>query len=177
MLYNAGELSSADSVTFPESLRYKTLTSHRPVYGGGGIMPDFFVPIDTSFLSDYHNKLINRGILNFFTLNYVDDNRSELFNKYPDIETFLNNFQVDEDMLADLISYAAKEDVPLNEEEFGISKERIRLIVKAFLARDLWDTSGFYEVLNTSSPSVLKAREVLESLEIYQALLQDKEGT
>ena len=75
-----------------------------------------------------------------------------------------------------MASDAAEEDIPLNEEELAISGERIRLIVKAFLARDLWNTSEFYEVLNTTSPSVLKAREVLESHDIYQALLQDKEG-
>ena len=139
-------------------------------------MPDFFVPIDTSFLSDYHNKLLNRGVLNFFTLNYVDDNRGALFAEYPDIEAFLNDFQVDDDMLEGLTRYAVEEDIPLDEEGFQVSRERIRLIVKAFLARDLWNTSEFYEVLNSSSPSVLKAREVLESHEIYQALLQDKEG-
>lgn len=174
--YNAGELSSADSVTFPESLRYQTLTSHRPVYGGGGIMPDFFVPLDTSFQSDYHNKLLFQGVLNFFALNYVDDNRNGLFAEYPDIEAYMYNFQVDDDMLINLTRYAAEENIPLNEEEFEISRERLRLVVKAFIARDLWSTSEFYEVLNSSSPSVLKAREVLESREIYQALLQDMAG-
>jgi carboxyl-terminal processing protease len=172
--FNAGELSNADSADFPKSLRYQTLINQRPVYGGGGIMPDYFVPIDTSFVSDYHNKLLNRGILNFFVLNYVDGHRLELHSQYPNIDSFLDGFEVDDAMFKDLTQYATDEGVPFDEEDFKISKDRISLTISAFLARDLWNTSEFYEVLNKSNPSVLKARELLESGEKYQALLEEK---
>jgi len=174
--YNAGELSSADSVTFPDAMKYRTLTARRLVYGGGGIMPDYFVPIDTSFISEYHNKLLNRGILNLFVLNFVDMHRGELLSGFPDIDTFHKDYPVPDSMLGDLNKYAEGEGITLNEEEFGISRERIRLLVKSFLARDLWNSSGFYQVLNTYNPSVLKAVEVLEGHDTYQALLQVKKG-
>ena len=172
--YNAGELSYADSVVFPESLRYQTLTSHRPVYGGGGIMPDFFVPLDTGFVSEYYNNLFNRGVLNYFALKYTDDLRDELHSQYPSFNDFLENFNVSDDMMKDLTEYGIAEGLPLNEEDFEISSERIGLVLKAYLARDLWNTNEFYQVMNTCNPSVMKAIEVLESFEIYQALLQVK---
>lgn len=172
--YNMGELLHSDSVVFPESLKYQTLVSQRPVYGGGGIMPDFFVPLDTTFNSGYYNRLLSRGIINFFTLSYVDDHRQELKAKYPTFQSFLDDFTIKDKILEDMIAYAADEDLPFDEEDFDISREHIRLVLKAYVARDLWNSSEFYQVFNTSNPSVLKAIEVLNGQDIYQALLQPK---
>ncbi|KPL17351.1 MAG: peptidase S41 [Bacteroides sp. SM1_62] len=173
--YNAGELLHSDSIVFPESLKYQTLVTRRPVYGGGGIMPDYFVPLDTTYNSEYYNRLLNRGIINFFTLSYVDDHRVELHAKYPTFQSFLVGFTISDKILEDLTTYASEEDLAFSEEDFNVSREHIRLVLKSYIARDLWSTSEFYQVYNTNNPSVLKAIEVLEGQDIYQALLQSKQ--
>ncbi len=170
---NNGELSSADSIVFPESLKYQTLVSKRTVYGGGGIMPDYFVPIDTTFQSDYYRKLINKGILNTFSLNYVDNNRKKLHNKYEQIDSFITNFEITGDLMKDLTEFAEKEGLALDEEDLAISEENIKLVLKSYIARDLWDTNEFYQVINKSNHSLHKAIEVLEENELYQAALQN----
>ncbi len=172
--YNNGELSSEDSVHFPDSQKYRTLQSKRPVYGGGGIMPDYFVPLDTSFISDYYNKLVNRGILNFFLLSYVDDHRNELTSKYPSFDSFRDEFQVNDRLLNELTAYAEDQDLAFEEGDYQVSREHMRLMVKAYMARDLWNTSEFYEIVNEENPSVIKAIEVLANQALYQALLQEK---
>ncbi len=172
--YNSGELTSEDSIHFPVSQKFRTLTSHRPVYGGGGIMPDYFVPLDTSFISDYYNRMVNRGILNFFILSYVDNHRMEFLENYPDFDKFRDEFLVSDEILDQLTRYAAEQDLAFNEEEYSVSREHIRLMVKAYMARDLWNTSEFYEIVNAENPSVLKALEVLGDRALYQALLQEK---
>ena len=136
-------------------------------------MPDYFVPIDTSFISDYYSKLVQRGILNFFVLSYVDDNRSSLLKKYPDFNKFKNNFQVSKQMIEELISYATEEGLEYNSDDFEASGDYIKLLTKAYVARDLWNTSEFYEIINEENPSVIKAIEVLDGPGINQALLQD----
>ncbi len=173
--YNMGELLNSDSIVFPESLKYQTLVSQRPVYGGGGIMPDFFVPLDTTYNSRYYSRLLNKGIINFFTLSYVDDHRKELHEKYPTFQSFLDGFTIKDKILEDMIAYATEEDLEYDKEDFDISREHIRLVLKAYVARDLWNSSEFYQVFNTTNPSVLKAIEVLNGQDIYQALLQSKQ--
>jgi carboxyl-terminal processing protease len=172
--YNSGELTNGDSIHFPVSQKYSTLVSHRPVYGGGGIMPDYFVPLDTSYISDYYNKLVNRGILNFFVLSYVDEHRDEIHARYPEFSKFRDEFQVSDQMLDELTTYAAEQDLPFDAGDFGVSREHMRMMMKAYIARDLWTTSESYEIANQENPSVMKAMEVLDGQGIYQALLQQK---
>jgi carboxyl-terminal processing protease len=173
--YNMGELLHSDSIVFPESLKYQTLVSQRPVYGGGGIMPDNFVPLDTTYNSRYYSRLLGRGIINFFTLSYVDDHREELQAKYPTFQSFLDGFTINSEILEDLIAYASDQDLDYNKEDYDVSREHIRLVLKAYIARDLWNSSEFYEVFNTSNPSVLKAIEVLDGQDVYQDLLGSKQ--
>ncbi len=171
--YNSGELSSEDSIHFPDSIRFRTLVSKRPVYGGGGIMPDYFVPLDTSFISTYYSQLVQKGILNFFVLSYVDDHRNELMAKYPTFPEFRDKFSISKQFINELCSYAEQEDLPFNEDDFKVSGEYIKLLAKAYMSRDLWNTSEFYEIINKENPSLIKALEVLDAYDLYQALLQD----
>jgi carboxyl-terminal processing protease len=120
--YNSGELSSADSIKFPESQQYRTLSLNRTVYGGGGIMPDYFVPVDTSAYTDYYGRLINRGIFNRFMLQYVDNHRKELLSRYAEFDTFNRKYQASEKEMDALVSFATKEDLEFKEEEWEISK-------------------------------------------------------
>jgi len=170
--FNNGELTSSDSIVFPDSLRYKTLNSGRVVYGGGGIMPDYFVPLDTSYQSDYYRRLINKGILNLFVLNYVDDNRENLNARYPDFNAFNVRFEVTDDIISQLSAYAESQDLTWNDSDFSRSEEHIKTVIKAYVARDLWNSSEFYQVYNTKDESYLKAIEVLKDTNKYQAALQ-----
>jgi carboxyl-terminal processing protease len=170
--YNKGELSSADSNVFPESQKFRTLTTGRIVFGGGGIMPDYFVPLDTSYQSDYYRKLVNRGILNLFVLNYVDANRAKLHSRYPDFSTFDAKFELTDEILDQLTAYAANNGLARNDSDFARSRDQIITVIKAYMARDIWDSSDFYQIYNTRNETYLKAIEVLKDDSEYQAALQ-----
>ncbi|HDR67764.1 MAG TPA: S41 family peptidase, partial [Bacteroidaceae bacterium] len=169
--YNKGELNSSDSIIFPESQRYKTLVLNRTVYGGGGIMPDCFVPIDTTSYSVYYRDLMNRGIFNQFILKYVDNHRGELKRSYPDFRTYKNHYEPSEPLLNELIGFAGEEGLTFNEKQWNISKSQIKLLVKGYIARDLFETGSFYEIYNESDPLYLKAVEILENPGLHQAKL------
>lgn len=172
--YNNGELLYKDSTHFPDSLKYYTLKDSRIVYGGGGIMPDFFIPIDTLYYSDYYRSLISKGILNQFTLNYVDNNRAKLNRTYHEFVVFQNNFEVTDKLLDDLKKYAENEGLPVNEEGLETSSGKIKLLMKAYIARDLWTTSEFYEIVNEQEPRYKKAIDICDNWDSYKALLMRK---
>ena len=166
--YQHGEFNSQDSIEFPDSLKYKTLINHRIVFGGGGIMPDIFVPMDTSFYSDYFSDLVRKGILNQFVLEYVDKNRKSLSSEYPDFNLYKKTFVVDQDFLEKLVRYAENENLPRNHDELELSESRIALTLKAYIARDLWSTSEFYEIINEQDRNFRKAVEVMNHWETYE---------
>jgi carboxyl-terminal processing protease len=169
--YNNGELSSADSIVFPESQRYKTLALDRTVYGGGGIMPDYFVPVDTTSYSAYYRQLINKGIFNRFILQYVDEHRDDLLAEYPDFKSFQIDYQPSQEQLDALMAYAASENLPFVQEQWDISLDQISLLMKGYMARDLWSMAHFYEVYNTSNDVFNKAVEILnDPSTVYQKL-------
>ena len=169
--YNNGELNSADSIEFPESQRYQTLTLNRTVYGGGGIMPDYFVPVDTTSYSDYYRQLINKGIFNRFILQYVDEHRNDYQENYPDFEVFKMEYQPSQEQLDALVAYADTEDLPFEQEQWDISSDQISLLMKGYVARDLWSMAHFYEVFNSSNEVFIKAVEILnDPTMVYQKL-------
>ena len=169
--YNNGELTSSDSIEFPESQRFKTLGLNRTVYGGGGIMPDYFVPMDTSSYSNYYRQLINMGIFNRFVLQYVDDHRNEFLREYPDFNYFNVNFEPSLEQLAELIAFAGEEKLEFNEKEWNISKDHIALLFKGYMARDLFGTGNFYEVFNPTNDVFNKAVETLDNPLLHQRKL------
>ena len=169
--YNNGELNSADSIVFPESQRYQTLTLNRTVYGGGGIMPDYFVPVDTTSYSDYYRQLINKGIFNRFVLQYVDEHRNDYLENYPDFEVFKREYQPGQEQMDALVAYADTEDLPFEQEQWDISSDQISLLMKGYVARDLWSMAHFYEVYNSSNEVFIKAVEILnDPTMVYQKL-------
>ncbi len=179
--YNNGELSNEDSIHFPDSLKYLTLNKKRAVYGGGGIMPDIFVPIDTTGYSDYYRDLIRKGILNHFVIQYLDENRSELEEKYLDnkkildqnngFDAFNKEFEVTDKMLDDLVNFAEEKKLTLNQEEFKISEKQIRINVKALISRDIWDSNEFFQIINQLDPIFLEAVKVIEDDKLYESKL------
>ncbi len=170
--YRNGELSGKDKKLFADSLKYNTLVKKRVVYGGGGILPDVLVPIDTSNYSEYYRSLLSRGILNQFILDWVDVHRKELKNNYPSFEVFNKNFEISSQTKNELLAYSEKEGLAYDQKGFETSESIIKLLLKAYIARDLWDTSEFYHVYNPSDPIFGKAIEVIEHEKFYESKLQ-----
>ena len=171
--YNSGELSNQDSIHFHENEKFNTLKNKRKVYGGGGIMPDIFVPIDTSGMSNYFSHLIRKGILNLYSINYIDKNRGKMKEIYPNFNVFKENFVVTDEIFNDLIFFAKNEGVKYNEEDFLTSKMNIITSIKSNIALNFWGTSQYFEIINQDSNAFLKALEVIESKEIYSQQLKE----
>jgi len=159
--YKHGELSNKDSIHFSDSLKYFTLVKKRLVYGGGGIMPDIFVALDTADNTEYFSSIIRKGTLNKFVLNYIDTHREELKRNYPVFSSFDKNFSIDNQILDDLVAFAKKEGISENKDQFQKSKKQIVNLLKAYIARDVWDTNEFFEIMNQDNPVILKALETL----------------
>ena len=169
-----GELTSTDSIHFPDSLKFHTLIANRTVYAGGGIMPDVFVPFDTTFFTDYHFNLRRARIFNRMSISYVDKNRKELNKKYPDIHKFKDNFFITDAILQDLIEFAENEMVKFNEEQYIKSKEFISLELKAYIASDLFSNKEYYQIINERNESLQKALQLINADEQYYRLLKGK---
>ena len=166
-----GEYFHADSIHFPDSLRYKT-DGGRIVYGGGGIMPDIFMPADTTFNSKLYTNLIRKGVLNKYTVDYAMLHRDELKKEYPEFQQFNKNFKVTDDMIDALKQRANSEKVEWNEEEYQRSQKYIKLQVKALIARNVWEMQQYYEVTLNEDTTVAKAIEVLSNEKQYRLLLR-----
>jgi len=172
--FNNGEYAHKDSIHFPDSLKYYTLRNTRLVYGGGGIMPDYFVSIDTSHYSDYYNQLLRKRTLDQFVLEYVDYNRKKLIGQYPDISAFKDNFEIQQSFIDQFIDYSEKKGVPFDDKGFIVSKSQIERMLKAYVARDLWSNSEFYEISNESDPKFETAVTILSNWDKYEAMLLNK---
>jgi len=160
--YNRGEMMSADSIHFPDSLKCTTLKKGRTVYGGGGIMPDYFVPVDTTLFTKYHSQLSNKGVLLKVHFQLIDAHREKWTKKYDDYAVFNKDFDLDADMMQQLIEEGEKEGVKFNEEQYKKSESLIKLQLKALIARDLWDMNEYYHTINVVNESVNKAVELLD---------------
>jgi len=162
--YSNGELFSKDSISFPDSLKYKTLVKGRTVYGGGGIMPDYFVPADTSYYSDYYSNLIRKGIISEFMNNMSDQNRNSWIAKYKKFEQFEKNFKVDDKMVNDLVAYAATKNLPLDQKGLETSSAELRIVMKALVAKTIFGTTAYYRVVNSErDETYAKALELIRS--------------
>lgn len=167
--FKHGELVSKDSISFPDSLKFYT-PNKRLVYGGGGIMPDIFIPLDTTRLNDYHTDLLRKGVLNKFTFDWVDRNRDHLKKTYPKVSDFKTNFKVDKKLMDEFISFADKEGVKKNDKAIEQSKALIESELQALIARDVFNNEAFYEVLNETNESYLKALEILKDNSLFKKL-------
>lgn len=164
--FEHGELYSADSIHFADSLKYKTLRKQRVVYGGGGIMPDYFVPLDTTQYTRFHRQLAARSYIINANLKYIDVNRKQLRNRFATFADFNARYEVPESFVNDVLEAAAKDNIkPKDEQELQQTLPRLRLQLKALVARDLWDMSEYFQVINEENPIVRKAVELFEQAE------------
>ena len=157
-----GELTSPDSIHFADSLKYETLQRHRTVYGGGGIMPDYFVPLDTTRYTAYHRQLAAKSVIIQQNLRYVDSHRQQLKTKYPSFEKFKKHFEVPQTLIGAVINEGDSLGVkPKDEAELQKTLPYLKLQLKALIARDLWDMSEYFSVINEESEIVKKALEII----------------
>lgn len=157
----SGEFFSADSIKFPDSLKYETRITKRTVYGGGGIMPDIFVPLDTSENSRYFSDLIRVGVQNDWSMSYANAHREELLRSYPAMEDFAKSFVIPQLEQEKIIQMAEAKEVPLDQKGYENSKHAILVRTKALLARNLYDNEAFYYLINDLNPAAKKAIEIL----------------
>ena len=169
--YNKGELLSADSIHFPDSMKFNTLETNRIVYGGGGIMPDVFIPVDTTKYTTYHRKLVASGIINRAAMNYEDKYRDKLKKEYKKFSKYNEEFEVGEEILQDMKSMAEKEKIEFKEEEYNKSLALIKLQIKALIARDLYDMNEYFQIINNASDSYNEALKIINDDEIYNKIL------
>ena len=159
---NSGELTNADSIHFADSLKYQTLKEHRTVYGGGGITPDIFVPLDTTRYTRYHRELAAKGIIIQQNLRYVDQHRKELKKEYPSFDKFKQEFQVPQELLDRITAEGEKQNVkPRDDAERNKTLPYLSLQLKALIARDLWDMNEYFSIFNEQNDIVQRALQVL----------------
>lgn len=160
MRFKNGELESADSIKTNDSLKYKT-PGGKIVYGGGGITPDVFVPLDTSGHTPYLALVSYSGLINDFAFDYADKNRKQL-KAYKSFEVFNREFDVDKNLFSAFVSYAEKNKVPKNAKQINKSETLIKLQLKALIARNIWNNEGFYPVILSNDNVLKKAIELAE---------------
>ncbi len=154
--YERGEAFSKDSIHLPDSLKFSTLIKGRAVYGGGGIMPDIFIPADTSYHTNYYASLIRKSILNDFVNDFIDRNRSSLQMRFPFFNEYEKNFFVDNEMLSSLVRFGEQRGVKYNAEEYERSLSEITIVLKALVARGIFGTNEYFKIINQTNDLVYK---------------------
>ncbi len=159
--YNHGEFFHSDSIKFNDSLKYKTQNG-RTVYGGGGIMPDYFVPLDTSLNSHYLNALYTSISIFEFTFGFAQKNKETLEKK--GFDNFLNQFVVSDQMLADLVKVGERNGVKPDRRELSQRKKLFQIHIKAQIARKIWSNEGYYPVINETNEILLQAIKLFDRI-------------
>jgi carboxyl-terminal processing protease len=162
--YKHGEFTNADSIHFADSLKFQTLKKHRTVYGGGGIMPDYFVPLDTTKYTKYHRELAAKGIIINANLKYSSKYRKALLRQYKTFEEFDSDYEVPRSLIDNIYAEGDKQKVKRPEDSEMVKKtdESISMQLKALIARDLWTMTEYFRIVNAHSDVVNCALEQLK---------------
>ena len=164
--FESGELMHPDSIHFPDSLKYKT-KGGRTVYGGGGIMPDIFVPFDSTRYNQLYSSLIRKGIFNSYVNEYLDKNRKSLLKKYSEVGNFIQDYKVNDKEFDAFLARAEKDEVLTEENKKELNEDFVRLQLKALIARNLYDTEAYFEVLAPADHEISKALDALNDPGVY----------
>ena len=158
----SGDLMSADSVHFADSLKYYTLKEHRVVYGGGGIMPDEFVPLDTTKYTRFHRELAAKSLVINANLHYVDQNRKQLLRDYNTFADYRQRFEVPQSVIDGIMAEAEKQNIkPKDDEELQRTLPYLRLQLKALIARDLWEMNEYFTIMGETNDVLQRALQLL----------------
>jgi carboxyl-terminal processing protease len=159
--YKHGEFFHADSIHFNDSLKYHTLNG-RTVYGGGGIMPDYFVPLDTANSSKYFNELFAANTIREFAFNYAEANKEKL--EKMGYENYKMKFTVDDALLSQLVALGEKEKVKANSKDLSRNKKVFQLYLKAEVARRVWGNQAFYPIFNDTNEVLQQAVKLFDRI-------------
>ncbi|MBQ9822014.1 MAG: S41 family peptidase [Muribaculaceae bacterium] len=171
---NEGEYYSLDSIQFNDTLRYTTRLHGRTIYGGGGVMPDVYVPIDTTEYSTYYRDMTAKGIINQYAIQYVDKNRKSICKQYETLKDFDNGFVVTDAMMRDFIAMGEKDSVKYDEEKYRTSEQLLKDIIKGLIARDVYgDQSAYNVIINHRNRDLRAAIAVLNDRERFDRLLRE----
>ncbi|MBQ9556946.1 MAG: S41 family peptidase [Muribaculaceae bacterium] len=171
---NEGEYYSLDSIQFNDSLRYTTRLNGRTIYGGGGVMPDIYVPVDTSEYSTYYRDLSAKGIINQYAIKYVDKQRKGISKRFKTVQDFDRGFVVTDEMMRDFIAMGEQDSIKYDEEKYRTSEQLLKDIIKGLIARDVYGDPGAYSiVINHRNHDVQAAYQVLNDRERYNRLLRE----
>ncbi len=168
-----GELIHPDSINFPDSLKYATHNG-RTVYGGGGIMPDIFVPLDSIRYNELFSQFIRKGIFNTYVNDYLDKNRVDLLNKYSDFDKYNDSFSLSDDDFNNFLELAKDKDVAVEDSELNPNIDFIKMQLKALMARNLYETSDYFEVLFPMDKEIKTALEVINDKKRFNGLILKK---
>ena len=156
-------MTNADSIHFADSLKFNTLRKKRVVYGGGGIMPDYFVPLDTVKYTKFHRQLSAKSYIINANLKYIDEHRKELQKKYKNFDEFNLGFEVPESLVKGIVEKAAADSIkPKDDAELALTMPYLKTQLKALIARDLWDINEYFHVFNETNDIVKKGIELLQ---------------
>ncbi|MBP5715578.1 MAG: peptidase S41, partial [Bacteroidales bacterium] len=174
--FKNGEYTSADSIHLPDSLKFLT-NGKRTVYGGGGIMPDVFVPLDTTKMSKTHRNIVARGTLNRWVLAYFRDHQKSLHAKFQNFEKFDAGFDITDEMFDSLVAQSRADSIAIDSAEIATSAEIIKMQMKAYLANDLYEGGAYSRIMNRRVAAYKEAVELISDEKRYNAILQPKDET
>lgn len=157
-----GELTSPDSIHFPDSLKYSTLVEKRTVYGGGGIMPDVFVPLDTARTNQYYRDVTANAVVLQSAMQYAEKNRRQLLRRYDDVEAYLSDYKVGDDVYDMLEKKASDAGVAFDEQQFNHVKPIFDVQLKALIGRNLYGMQAYWKGMESLDNTLQKALQLLE---------------
>jgi carboxyl-terminal processing protease len=173
--FSKGESFYRDSIHLPDSLRYYTMKSHRPIYGGGGIMPDIFVPRDTSYYSDFYAQILRKSTVVDFMNTFNDANRARLQMKYTTFAQFDKEFEVDGKMMDSFLAYAKSKNIACPPDQVKVSEVELKNYMKAMVSRMLFGDDSMYRIFNESdNADIVRAVKVIQDPSEYSMLLEGK---
>ncbi len=166
-----GEFMHADSIKFPDSLKFYT-HAKRLVYGGGGIMPDYFIPADTSFVSAFYRDVSRKGLINDFRLQYMDENRDKLKNKYATFEVYKKDLRIGDEILDAFVKYADAKGVKPAAADMKISGNTIKTILRAMIAQDIFAENTYYEIISDIDNELQQAKQLMYDKKAFDKLTE-----
>ena len=158
-----GELTNRDSIHFPDALKYNTMIRHRTVYGGGGIMPDIFVPLDTTRTNKYYRNVTAKNVVLNTSMQYTERNRRMLERRYKSFEDFRKGYEVGPDALRLLLDKAKDAKVEYDEAQYQESLPIFKIQLKAMIARLLWGMDAYYQIIQDLDETIQRAVKFMET--------------
>ena len=172
--FNSGELWCADSIHLDTTETFYTLRNHRPVYGGGGIMPDVFVPVDTARVSPFYRQISAKSIIIKSVFKFIEQNRDQILAQYPNEAAFAKNFIIPDELDQDILNRAAEAEIEFSQEDWERSKELIHAITLGLLTRDIFTNGIYVRATNPLNPDFIEALSLINDPDRYKHILRNQ---